>query len=49
MKRRGSAVGIATGYGMDGRGVAVRVPAGAKCSLYVVETGSGYRGLFLRE
>jgi hypothetical protein len=50
MKRRGSAVGIATGYGIDGRGVAVRVPAGAKfSSLHVVQTGSGYRGLFPRE
>jgi hypothetical protein len=30
--------GIATGYGLDGRGVGVRVPVGA---LHVVQTGSG--------
>jgi hypothetical protein len=27
---RGSAVGIATGCGLDGRGVGVRVPVGAR-------------------
>jgi hypothetical protein len=45
MKRRGSAVGIATGYGMDGRGLAVRVSGGANFSpLHVIQTISGYRG-----
>jgi hypothetical protein len=27
---RGSAVGIATGYGLDARGVAVRAPVGSR-------------------
>jgi hypothetical protein len=35
-------VGIATGYGLEGRGVGVRVPAEARFSfLHVVQTGSG--------
>jgi hypothetical protein len=39
---RGSAVGIATGYELDDRGVAVRVPVGEVFSLlHVVHTGSG--------
>jgi hypothetical protein len=39
---RDSAVGIATGYGLDGRGVGVRVPVGARFSpLHVVQTGPG--------
>jgi hypothetical protein len=40
--RRDSAVGIATGYGLDDQGVGVRVLVGQDFSiLYVVETGSG--------
>jgi hypothetical protein len=35
----GSSVGIATGYGLDGRGVGVRVPVGSR--IFVVQTGSG--------
>jgi hypothetical protein len=36
------AVGIAAGYGLDGQGVGVRVPAGTRVSfLHVVQTGSG--------
>jgi hypothetical protein len=35
-----SAVGIATGYGMDDRGIEVRVPAGDFSPLQVVQTGS---------
>jgi hypothetical protein len=39
---RGSAVGITTGYRLDGRGVGVRAPVGSKFfSLHVVQTGSG--------
>jgi hypothetical protein len=40
---RDSAVGIATCYGLDDRGVGVRVPVGAKIFslLQVVQTGSG--------
>jgi hypothetical protein len=38
----GSAVGIATGYGLDDRGVGVRVPVGSRILLlHVVQTGSG--------
>jgi hypothetical protein len=38
---RDSSVGIVTGYGLDGRGVGVRVPVGARFSpLRVVQTGS---------
>jgi hypothetical protein len=41
-KSRDSIVGIATGYGLDDRGVGVRVPVGQECShLHVVQTGSG--------
>jgi hypothetical protein len=37
---RGSAVGIATGYGLDERGVKVRVPVGSELSLlHIVQTG----------
>jgi hypothetical protein len=37
-----SVVGIATGYGLDDRGVGVRVPVGSQFSLlHVVQTGSG--------
>jgi hypothetical protein len=37
-----SAVGIATGYGRDGRGVGVRVPVEARFSpLHVIQTGPG--------
>jgi hypothetical protein len=39
---RDSVVGIATGYGMDDRGVGVRVPMGAEFPLlHVVQTSSG--------
>jgi hypothetical protein len=39
---RDSAVDIATGYGLDGRGVRVRVPVGARFfHLQVVQTGFG--------
>jgi hypothetical protein len=39
---QGSAVGIATGYGLDSRGFGVRVPVGARFPpLHVVQTGSG--------
>jgi hypothetical protein len=39
---RNSAVGIATGYGLDGRGVGVRVPVGSIIFFFhVVQTGSG--------
>jgi hypothetical protein len=37
-----SAVGVATGYGLDGRGIGGRVPVGVKfSSLHVIQTGSG--------
>jgi hypothetical protein len=37
-----SSVGVATGYGLDGRGVGVRVPVKSRFSpLLVVQTGSG--------
>jgi hypothetical protein len=37
-----SAVGIATGYGLDDRGVGIRIPVGQEFSfLHVVQTGSG--------
>jgi hypothetical protein len=59
MKRsRDSSVGIATGYGLEDRGVRVQVPVGQEFSLlHVVQTGSGVhptsyamgtRGSFLR-
>jgi hypothetical protein len=39
---RDSVVGIATDYGLDDRGVGVRVPIGSRIfSLHVVQTGSG--------
>jgi hypothetical protein len=42
MKSWDSAVGIATGYGLHDREVAVRVPVGQEFSLlHVVQTGSG--------
>jgi hypothetical protein len=42
IRSRESAAVIANGYGLDGRGVRVRVPVGARfSSLHVVETGSG--------
>jgi hypothetical protein len=40
-KSRDSSVGIAAGYGLDGRGVGVRVPVGDFSLLHVVQTGSG--------
>jgi hypothetical protein len=41
-RSRGSVVGIANGYGLDDRGVRVRVPVGSRIfSLHVVQTGSG--------
>jgi hypothetical protein len=37
-----SAVGIATAYGLDDRGVGVRVPVGSEFSLlHIVQTDSG--------
>jgi hypothetical protein len=37
-----SAVGIATRYGLDDRGVGIRVPVGSKFSLlHIVQIGSG--------
>jgi hypothetical protein len=37
-----SVVGIATGYGLDGQGVGVRVPVGARFPpLHVLQSGSG--------
>jgi hypothetical protein len=33
IQSRDSAVGIATGYGLDGRGGGVRIPVGARLSL----------------
>jgi hypothetical protein len=39
---RNSSVGIATGYGLDDRGVGVRVPVGQEfCLLHVAQTCSG--------
>jgi hypothetical protein len=40
-RRRDSAVSIATGYGLDDRGVAVRFPVRSTCLLRVVQTGTG--------
>jgi hypothetical protein len=41
-RSQNSAVGTATGYGLDGRGVGVRDPVGAGfSSRHVVQTGSG--------
>jgi hypothetical protein len=38
---RGSIIGIATGYGLDDRGIGVRVPVGQEFSLLqVFKTGS---------
>jgi hypothetical protein len=37
---RDSAVGIATGYGLDNRGVGVGVPVGSRISLLHIQTGS---------
>jgi hypothetical protein len=40
-ERRDSVVGIAIGYGLDDRGVGVRVPVGSRISfLQVLQTGS---------
>jgi hypothetical protein len=37
-----NAIGIATDYGLDGRGVGIRVPVRAKFfPLHVIQTGSG--------
>jgi hypothetical protein len=42
LESRDSSVGIATVYGLDDRGVGVRVPVGSRISLlHVVQTGSG--------
>jgi hypothetical protein len=38
---RDSAVGIAAGYGLDGRMVGVRAPVWAGCSLHVLQIDSG--------
>jgi hypothetical protein len=40
MKRPGSAVGIATGYGLDCRGVGSSTPIGSRIfTLHIVQTG----------
>jgi hypothetical protein len=39
--RWGSAVGIATAYGLTEQGVGVPVPVGSEGFLHIVETGSG--------
>jgi hypothetical protein len=42
LESRDSAVGIATGYGLDDRGVGIRVPFGSRIFLlYLVQTDSG--------
>jgi hypothetical protein len=41
LRRRDSSVGIATGYGLDGREVGVRVPVAARVFFQAVQTGSG--------
>jgi hypothetical protein len=42
MGSRDIAVGIATGYGLDGRSVGIRAPVGARISpFHVVKTGYG--------
>jgi hypothetical protein len=44
---RDSSVGIATGYGLDSRGIGVQVPIGANFSpFYIVQTGSGAHRVF---
>jgi hypothetical protein len=58
LKRRDSVVGIAAGYGLDDRGIGVRVPVGPRifsspCSLCCLWgrpnlLPNGYRGLLLR-
>jgi hypothetical protein len=50
MKTRDSSVGIATGYGLDDRGVGIRVPVVAKFLFWGPPSllSNGYRGLFLR-
>jgi hypothetical protein len=46
---RGSVVGIATAYGLDNRGVGVRVLVESEFSLlYIVLLFNGYRGFVLR-
>jgi hypothetical protein len=46
---RSTAVGIATAYGMDDRGVGVRVPVGSEISLlHTVQTGSGAHLAYLK-
>jgi hypothetical protein len=41
IRSRDSSVGIVTGYGLDDRGVGVRVPVGTRIfSLHIVQTGS---------
>jgi hypothetical protein len=45
-RSRESAVGTATGYRLDGRGVGVRVPVRARFFLHVAQTGSGAHPAF---
>jgi hypothetical protein len=40
MMGRNSLVGIATGYGLEDRGVGIRIPVGVKNFLHLVQTGS---------
>jgi hypothetical protein len=40
MASQDGAVSIATAYGLDGRGVGIRVPLGARFFLHIVQTGS---------
>jgi hypothetical protein len=47
MSCRDSAVSIATGYGLDDRGVGVRVPVGSRIFFpHVVQIGSGVHPTF---
>jgi hypothetical protein len=59
MRNQDSAVGTATGYGLDGRGFGVRVPTGTRFKSFPRRPDrfwdppclllNGHQGLFLRE